>query len=64
MSLPVPSPYGAQLLLTLWLGFLLVAVLGYGLLRWWHLRKGKAPPKRIDHSKKAKRTPKRKRAGR
>lgn len=44
MSLPVPSAYSAQLLLTLWLGFLLVVVLGYGLVRWWQTRGRKPQP--------------------
>lgn len=48
MSLPVPSAYGAQRLLTLWLGFLVVVILGYGLVRWWEANKKKSqgnPPR-------------------
>lgn len=44
MSLPVPSAYSAQLLLTLWLGFLFVVILGYGLVRWWEVHKKKSRP--------------------
>lgn len=44
MSLPVPSAYSAQLLLTLWLGFLFVVILGYGLVRWWEAHKKKSQP--------------------
>lgn len=51
MSLPVPSAYSAQILLTLWLGFLLVAVLGYVLVRWWHTRKRKAQPRPPVHGR-------------
>lgn len=38
MSLPVPSPESAQLLLLLWLGFLLFVGVGYAMVRWWHAR--------------------------
>ena len=64
MSLPVPSAYSAQLLLTLWLGFLLVVILGYVLVRWWHTRKKKAqprPPAVHDRTKAKKRAGQRRR---
>ena len=45
MSLPVPSGYSAQLLLSLWLGFLFVVVLGYWLVRWGRTLKRKVQAK-------------------
>lgn len=69
MSLPVPSAYSAQILLTLWVGFLLVAAAGYGLLRWWHNRRRgnmKLPVKNgagIRRHKREKRAAKRARRG-
>jgi len=54
-SLPVPSAYSVQLVLSLWLGILLVVVLGYGLVRLWHMRKGKPQPTApVYHRKKPK----------
>lgn len=56
MSLPVPSPESAQLLLLLWLGSLLFLGVGYGLIRWWHARtRTRAKPpvfKRADSKRK------------
>lgn len=55
MSLPVPSAYSAQMLLMLWLGFLFVVVVGYGLVRWWHARTNKQARPPVHSREKARR---------
>lgn len=59
MSLPVPSAYSAQILLTLWLALLLVAAVGYGLARWWHARTRRHAKAQVKHRARADRPAKR-----